>query len=855
MADEFGHYNAAARMHEVIKTAAASEIAKLTPNRFIGWVIDARFDSSPNYGPIDIDNIGKPGSLVKVATETELFYNTDGTVLTDVDGKTISFPDRTKGVIRAYLPGNYAPVVDGTAVWVEGSADTDYHVVDTLPTAFINFFQKTKFQNTRKFEDILISGKRSGLLHTYDTDFDYPLGNDPTKTLPARTLENLCTNPGFEVSAANWVPTAGTTIAPSTTHKSKGTNGGGITWSTTDANAAVRIPFNTEVGEVYTAAIKIWNNIGSGWIGLGDGPTGAPVVKTAYYNAEVFGIKYVQFNAISTLSNLDITLQSIDASGTLHMWIDEIVITKGAAIVAAFDGSDAGCSWTGATGLSTSVKAVPATPPLFDSFGTSVKYGTPLYVPFYSPVIGLGQTYYLGRWDRGGWDTPEAFVSHLETSSGEVEFTVKLWAGNDTTLGGTVTDPKFDTNGTFVIKRYRFNAVCSSYSGQDDWVLIYPESTSGPKNGVDFEIEILTRYAGEFALRILYTREDSPTRTPRFIGSLSGWADVENVTDITESDPNSITDIGHRGTIQYQALHYKAKDTSDLWVNQTGSFDPARNKGPLLSPSNYFPSLAQACLSDGAAEWSYKSGCISWGGLLTSSPGGRNYFQADGYSVWNAPSVGQVIPVFGQAGVTSVTVTANGIPLVAGQTLYAEMWVGGQANTGTPDLRIVSSNDLNQHFEVPSHWLMVASIDPYGDIKTGTGKEFLLSTGFSGWSPWAALTLGAKFLYSDAAFFRPAFRYNIDIQKTELRGLIRSWATGGTHTTPIANETFATIPVVAARCPVTIMVSTFSGVTGSPETPRRLNTNATGVLFLTDAIAFSEYIMLDNLSFSLAANF
>lgn len=743
---DLGDYDASVRVHESIKRAVAKHVDDALPSRFVGWVLDSRFDADPNYGPLDVDNIGKPGSKVKVATVVNNVFDSDGNPVKAPDGRILYTPERSSGVIQAILPGGTAPLMDFTAVWIEG-APGNYRITDVIQSPYIDHDQNTHWQAIVKIRDALLTG-RTGLLHTYDPAIDYPLGNDPTAIIPARTLQNLCTTPNFENGIGAWTATAGSSIAVSATHKTKGANGGGITFSVSDATARAYIPFVSEIGKVYTAVVKMWNSGNLATLGMGDGVSGAQVVKSRNSNDSAFHTYYVQYKAISVQSNLSIQVDALDASGTMHTWIDECCVTEGTSIVAPFDGSDAGASWTGATGLSTSVLPIAATQPIISTLGTSVKYGSPIYVPFYSAAISIGQTYYLGTWSSVQWDIPEAFINSYETPAGMVELTVKLFAGNDPAMAGSTSDAKFINLAVWVVKKYRFNVSPSPYGGLNDWSLIYANETTGPVNGVDFDMEVLTLDGHQFALRILYTRDDSPTRLPRFIGSISGWVDVENVSDTTEVDPNAVTDRGHRGTLEYQALHYTAKDVSNGYVEIAGNFDPSRLKGPLLPPAHHYSSLTQDLLS-GGGNWTYASGCIKWSQLLVASSGARSSLQRNGYVTIAGASIGDVIPVYGQAGVTSVTATANGIPLIAGQTLYAELFLGGDSSNR--DYRIVSMNDATAQFEIPSHWIMIAAFDTFGNnIKTGTGIQIPIVIA----GPiWTALSLAANVVhYNNIAY-------------------------------------------------------------------------------------------------------
>src|SRR6266542_5033062 len=215
MPDEFHHFNAAARMKEVIRVAASKVVATDTPSRFIGWVLDDRYDADPNYGGLSVDMIGSASTDVKVATLQSPILDAAAAPVRAADNRELYTVERSSGVIKARLPGNSVPIMDSTAVVVEG-APGNYRIVDVLSTPYINYFKDTRYQAAVKLIDSFLSG-RTGLVHNYDDYLDYPLGNDPFKDNPAINVINLATTSGFEGgSVGAWAATAGTTLVADT---------------------------------------------------------------------------------------------------------------------------------------------------------------------------------------------------------------------------------------------------------------------------------------------------------------------------------------------------------------------------------------------------------------------------------------------------------------------------------------------------------------------------------------------------------------------------------------------------------------------------------------------------------------
>ncbi len=710
MPDEFHHLNAAARMKEVIKTAAAQVVSKDTPSRFIGWVLDSRYDADPNYGPLTVDMIGSASTDVKVATLQ-------------------------------------IPLMDGTAVVVEG-APCNYRIVDVLSTPYINYFQDTRYQTAVKLVDSFLSG-RTGLIHNYDDYLDYPLGNDPFQDNPAINIVNLATTSGFEGgSVGAWAATAGTTIAVDTTRFKDGSHSGGITWSIGDVNARVTLPFDTEVGKTYTIMAWGWStggvpggHPGAVNIGAGDGATGAATNNVFLTSGGQWRLTRVQYIATSAQSHVVIAPATAEATSGMSCWIDLITIHQGIGIIAPFNGaSGGGAYWTGAADLSTSILPTPAVAKLFDS-GPSVKYGSPIYVPFFSNSIEVGQNYYLGTWSTEQWDTPEAFAISDITSTGLTEITVKMYASHTGAAMPGTPDAFFDYGPVFCIKKYRFHANYQ-LSDSSSWNKIAPYFSTGPKNGVDIQLQIVPNGSG-FSLRLMYLRDDERVngRYPHFIGSISGWSDLENLSDTTELDPGNITKFGHRGTI--------TTDLSPFIPGIQGVdgdfYEQAQaSKGPFETPDMAVSRHGQSTLMGGGnVTWDGTN--LKWTSNFYIRGLGKNYWTLATQFIVAPPTAGVSVHIYGKPSTTTVTTITGGVPLALGQALWFEPAWGSDQNTGW--LRVVEGIDDLKHFQVPSHWVFLAEVNPDDStIKLGTGvtvggnatpsgvvNEFAGSTVPSGW--------------------------------------------------------------------------------------------------------------------------
>lgn len=114
------------------------------------------------------------------------------------------------------------------------------------------------------------------------------------------------------------------------------------------------------------------------------------------------------------------------------------------------------------------------------------------------------------------------------------------------------------------------------------------------------------------------------------------------------------------------------------------------------------------------------------------------------------------------------------------------------------------------------------------------------------WSPWTALTLGTNVVYSDVTFYRPAYRYNLATLEGQLRGVLRPTAS------LLSGATVASIPEAQAWPTMTVMV--FQGTANTP-TLDRISIGTTGAITTQLALTTANYIALDGVSYSLAANF
>lgn len=136
--------------------------------------------------------------------------------------------------------------------------------------------------------------------------------------------------------------------------------------------------------------------------------------------------------------------------------------------------------------------------------------------------------------------------------------------------------------------------------------------------------------------------------------------------------------------------------------------------------------------------------------------------------------------------------------------------------------------------------------------RAGQDKRLIILAGspsaVSGeWTAWTAIPLGANVTYSDTAEYRPAFRTNPNLQKVELRGLVRPTATLST------NEVIGTLPAGSRPAKICIVLHNTANTSGSTG---RLDIQTTGNLAerASPALTVANYISLEAISFSTSAD-
>lgn len=303
--------------------------------------------------------------------------------------------------------------------------------------------------------------------------------------------------------------------------------------------------------------------------------------------------------------------------------------------------------------------------------------------------------------------------------------------------------------GTDALKTYRFSM--HSNPTADAWQILLPIEESGHANGIDFQMEIRTDSTG-FRLRARRKNEAGAaggSGLPRggFWVWGAGW----------ERDP-------------FVAWNYEEIDTEPTAVygQNTQPYNEANTlsksiKGPFFDhPKTIIQRRAQEALTGG--------GIITWNGtrLKWSQPFsafvGVNDYSSTGQILMAMPAVSAVIQHHGMPspfGETSHTVDSNGISMASGSetrsVLYYDPPLRGSG--ATDDTRWHLVGDAVK-FRVPSHWIMVATMDLRGvgipSLKLGTMVEIdhwrshIAGTGgapFGGTVNWCEYTYSNGYVY------------------------------------------------------------------------------------------------------------
>lgn len=141
--------------------------------------------------------------------------------------------------------------------------------------------------------------------------------------------------------------------------------------------------------------------------------------------------------------------------------------------------------------------------------------------------------------------------------------------------------------------------------------------------------------------------------------------------------------------------------------------------GPYVAPAIDMPRRVQDGLS-GGGDYSWNGTHFKWSSsFYVKGLGAHPHTVTDGYTLIDAPPTSTVIPVVGNASVTSVTVTTNGVPLSTDQALYYKMKHGGDIFSDSSRFMIV---DVTKDSMVPPTWILIA-VNPGSGflLKVGTG--------------------------------------------------------------------------------------------------------------------------------------
>lgn len=167
------------------------------------------------------------------------------------------------------------------------------------------------------------------------------------------TRTNMCPNPSFEVSTANW-SASGASAAQSAVRAVSGTKSMLVTWNNGLAAGAGTVGFTatTQPGQVYTISAQAWAvsatpSVAFAVLGVGQG---TPSSTVGAWNQ----ISYT-FTATSASSAVRlINASSVAVSGT-QTYLDAVLLEQAVQPGTFFDGSFTDAVWNGTAGLSTSV--------------------------------------------------------------------------------------------------------------------------------------------------------------------------------------------------------------------------------------------------------------------------------------------------------------------------------------------------------------------------------------------------------------------------------------------------------------------------------------------------------------------
>lgn len=421
---------------------------------------------------------------------------------------------------------------------------------------------------------------------------------------------------------------------------------------------------------------------------------------------------------------------------------------------------------------------------------------------------------------RGGLFMHQQVAKFFGGSTGDLPALNEAWY-----VGKWINGTSFGSDGLaimeVVVRHSFFSSVTKKYEmairsndTQGAWKKCAPIFDSGPWADNDFELEIKTE-SESIELRVRRTKENTGGFTP------GGYnVDVWLYGEDWERD--------------YTAAAAITADPAPTRFHGTTS-SSAEAKGPFLSPAMNAPRLAQQLLAGGGAV-SYSTaiapGILKWTDRFIVMGLGRSHLAFDGFFDVPVPVGGVTIPVYGKSGTDSTDTLAGGVWFGSWDSLYYEIPWGAGSAPAEANFRIVHYNDGAKKFQVPSHWIHIATRLDDGDgfqyVKLGTGEVigFPINLSFSaGWAaqgfPWAT----------------PAYRY-IQGNRVGLEGLVKATAVKA------ADQTIATLPVQwRPSAPLMFPTVKNGSIVGN------IVVTETGIIRCGPSMAANDWISLDGITF------
>ena len=164
----------------------------------------------------------------------------------------------------------------------------------------------------------------------------------------AGTATNYCTNPSFEVSAANW-STVTVSLVKSSAQKWQGTSSGLVTWPGTSAGRIVHT-FSTVPGLTYRLSGYVYVPSGSVSVGIS-------VDLTAFGVGSAVNDQWTRLNLSFTATASSHSLMFYNngtPAAAQTFYVDGVLIEQSSALNAYYDGYTPGAWWLGTMGLSAS---------------------------------------------------------------------------------------------------------------------------------------------------------------------------------------------------------------------------------------------------------------------------------------------------------------------------------------------------------------------------------------------------------------------------------------------------------------------------------------------------------------------